>query len=153
LRDRPGDVALLSGHFWTALEQKYKRQGPRLGADALAALANAPWRGNVRELRSMLEKIFALSHGEVVKARDVTAFLDVENLHTLERPEPWFWATGFREARRLFEREYVTRKLREHGENVTRTAAAIGLERQSLQEKIRQLGIIRPLAGDFTEKE
>ena len=153
LRDRPGDVALLSGHFWTALEQKYKRQGPRLGADTLAALANAPWRGNVRELRSMLEKIFALSHSEIVKAPDVTAFLDVENLPTLERPEPWFWTTGFREARRLFEKEYVTRKLREHGENVTRTAAAIGLERQSLQEKIRQLRIIRPVAGDFTEKE
>jgi two-component system nitrogen regulation response regulator NtrX len=48
-----------------------------------------------------------------------------------------------REARRLFEIEYLTRKLREHGGNVTRTAAAIGLERQSLQEKIKKLGIER----------
>jgi two-component system nitrogen regulation response regulator NtrX len=51
--------------------------------------------------------------------------------------------TDYREARRRFEVAYLTRKLHEHDGNVTRTAAAIGLERQSLQEKIRQLGISR----------
>ncbi|MBI3683788.1 MAG: hypothetical protein HY235_25725 [Acidobacteria bacterium] len=57
--------------------------------------------------------------------------------------EPYFQARDYREARRLFEAEYLARKLREHGGNVTRTAAAIGVERQSLQEKIKQLGIER----------
>ena len=47
----------------------------------------------------------------------------------------------FREARRKFEVEFLGLKLREHGGNVTRTAAAIGLERQSLQEKIRKLAL------------
>jgi two-component system nitrogen regulation response regulator NtrX len=53
-------------------------------------------------------------------------------------------ASDFREARRIFETEYLARKLREHGGNVTRTASTIGLERQSLQEKIKKLGIERP---------
>jgi two-component system nitrogen regulation response regulator NtrX len=44
----------------------------------------------------------------------------------------------------LFELEYLSRKLREYGGNVIRTAAAIGLERQSLQEKIKKLGVLRP---------
>jgi len=57
--------------------------------------------------------------------------------------EPYFSTQDLREARRLFEMEFLTRKLREHGGNVTRTAAAIGIERQSLQEKIRQLGMTR----------
>jgi len=47
----------------------------------------------------------------------------------------------YREARRSFEVAYLTQKLRENQGNVTRTAAAIGLERQSLQEKVKQLGI------------
>ncbi len=58
-------------------------------------------------------------------------------------PEAALDAPDLRDARRLFEIAYITRKLREHGGNVTRTAAAIGLERQSLQEKIKQLGISR----------
>jgi DNA-binding NtrC family response regulator len=47
----------------------------------------------------------------------------------------------YREARRQFEIAFIKGKLREHGGNVTRTAAAIGLHRQSLQEKLRELGI------------
>jgi DNA-binding NtrC family response regulator len=46
-----------------------------------------------------------------------------------------------REAKRQFEIAYVKAKLREHGGNITRTAAAIGIHRQSLQEKLRELGI------------
>jgi two-component system nitrogen regulation response regulator NtrX len=52
-----------------------------------------------------------------------------------------YLAADYREARRLFETEFLARKLREHGNNVTRTAAAVGLERQSLQEKIKTLGL------------
>jgi DNA-binding NtrC family response regulator len=59
------------------------------------------------------------------------------------RPHEALAAAHFREARRLFEATYLARKLRENGGNVTRTAAAIGLERQTLQEKIKQLGIGR----------
>ena len=47
----------------------------------------------------------------------------------------------YREARRQFEISFIKGKLREHGGNITRTAAAIGLHRQSLQEKLRELGI------------
>jgi len=47
----------------------------------------------------------------------------------------------YREARRQFEAAFIKAKLREHGGNITRTAAAIGLHRQSLQEKLRELGI------------
>ena len=54
------------------------------------------------------------------------------------------WSGDYREARQFFERENLTRKLREFGGNVTRTAVAIGLERQSLLEKIKKLGVLRP---------
>jgi DNA-binding NtrC family response regulator len=50
----------------------------------------------------------------------------------------------FREAKRKFEVAYLTKQLSEHRWNVSRTAATIGLHRQSLQEKLRELGIRRP---------
>jgi two-component system nitrogen regulation response regulator NtrX len=53
----------------------------------------------------------------------------------------------FREAKRKFEVAYLTAKLEEHRWNVSRTAAAVGLHRQSLQEKLRELGIQRPGKG------
>lgn len=65
-----------------------------------------------------------------------------------EAPPAAWHAADYREAKRLFEVDYLSAKLREHGGNVTRTAAAIGLERQSLQEKIRKLGLQRNAGGD-----
>jgi DNA-binding NtrC family response regulator len=143
LRDRPGDVALLAGHFWTGLEQKYKRQGPELGKDVWSRLADSPWLGNVRQLRSTLEKLFVLRRNTTVDADDISSLLAAESPRAIERKQDDFWNADFREAGRLFEREYLTRKLRQNGGNVTRTAISIGMARQSLQEKIKTLGILR----------
>jgi two-component system, NtrC family, nitrogen regulation response regulator NtrX len=52
--------------------------------------------------------------------------------------------SDFREAKRQFEIVYLKRKLEEHRWNVSKTAAVVGLHRQSLQEKLRELGIVRP---------
>jgi DNA-binding NtrC family response regulator len=144
LRDRRGDIPLLAGHFWSGLEQKYKRTGLDLGRDALARLASEPWPGNVRQLRSTLEKLFVLGRGNTVSADSVGVLLDAESPRGSARDTGGLWAGDYREARQFFEREYLTRKLREFGGNVTRTAVAIGLERQSLQEKIKKLGVLRP---------
>jgi DNA-binding NtrC family response regulator len=144
LRDRAGDIPLLAGHFWAGLERKYKRQGAVLGPDALACLAGARWPGNVRQLRSTLEKIFVLGRSAVVNAEEVSVLLDADNRPGGDHGEPAFQAEDYRDARRLFEQEYLARKLRECGGNVTRTAIAIGMERQSLQEKIKKLGVLRP---------
>jgi DNA-binding NtrC family response regulator len=143
LRQRAGDIPLLIGHFWSALEQKYKRTGPQIEREALAQLSTSPWPGNVRQLRSTLEKLFVLARSEKVTSEDVTSMFAAESPCSQETGEAGFWSSDYREARREWEREYVSRKLREFGGNVTRTAAAIGLERQSLQEKIKALGVLR----------
>lgn len=141
LRERRDDIPLLADRFWRALQQKYGRPGPALSREAVSRLAESPWPGNVRELRSELEKLFVLSPGETVTADDLPGVRAAAPASSaLDAP---LAAAEFRDAKRLFEVEYLTRKLQEFGGNVTRTAAAIGLERQSLQEKIRRLGIER----------
>jgi two-component system nitrogen regulation response regulator NtrX len=107
-------------------------------------IENAPWPGNVRQLRSAAEKLFVLARDEKVTEADVQAAEGPAAVTANGTSEAAMSASDYREARQLFEKEYLARKLREHGGNVTRTASTIGLERQSLQEKIKKLGIERP---------
>lgn len=144
LRNRREDIPLLVERFWQDLARKYKRPGAAFTIDAHRRLAREEWPGNVRQLRSVVERLFVFSTGAQVTAADVEMAIEpMAGASTPTSAEPYFAAQDLREARRLFEMEFLTRKLREHGGNVTRTAAAIGIERQSLQEKIRQLGMAR----------
>jgi len=141
LRQRAGDVPLLVARFWDQLRKKYERQGPELSREAAALLEESTWPGNVRQLKTTVEKLFVLAGSDRVSAAEVTATLGRQDVPASPSAEAPYLTGDYREARRLFETEFLTRKLREHGSNVTRTAAAIGLERQSLQEKIKALGI------------
>jgi DNA-binding NtrC family response regulator len=143
LRSRQEDILTLVDHFWRALREKYQRTGPELMPSALEKLQAAAWPGNVRQLRSTVEKLFILSAGDKVGADEVAAALSPEPPREESGLEPIFSEPDFREARRRFEIEYLTRKLRENGGNVTRTAEVIGFARQSLQEKIKELGILK----------
>ncbi|MBS1828312.1 MAG: sigma-54-dependent Fis family transcriptional regulator [Acidobacteria bacterium] len=144
LRNRREDIPLLVERFWEDLTRKYKRPGAAFTIDAHRRLAREEWPGNVRQLRSVVERLFVFSTGAQVSSPDVDMALEpMAGATTPTSAEPYFSTQDLREARRLFEMEFLTRKLREHGGNVTRTAAAIGIERQSLQEKIRQLGMTR----------
>jgi len=137
LRERREDIPLLALRFWNELARKYGRAATEMTKPALTRLMEHAWPGNVRELRHTLEKIFVLSAGEAIQAAHVDA-------HVRRDPAPAAaMADDYREAKRLFETEFIERKLRAFNGNVTRTAAAIGLERQSLQEKMRKLGIER----------
>ena len=143
LRQRREDIPLLIERFWSSQQGKYKKQGPELTREALAALEGSSWPGNVRQLHNLIERLFVMSGGESVTAGDVTAALGPGSPTATSSLEGPLSAPDLREGRRLFEVEYLTRKLREYGGNVTRTAKEIGIERQSLQEKIKKLGIVR----------
>ncbi|MBD3867872.1 MAG: sigma-54-dependent Fis family transcriptional regulator [Acidobacteria bacterium] len=71
LRDRTGDIPLLANHFLQGFAQENGREGMRLSADAMKALVRAPWEGNVRELRNVIESMVVLAPGEVIGLRDL----------------------------------------------------------------------------------
>jgi DNA-binding NtrC family response regulator len=142
LRRRREDIPPLVERFWDELRRKYGRQGPELTREALLSLEQADWPGNVRQLRNAVERLFVLARQDRVSKEDVAASVG-PSPNPPASPGDALDQADYREARRRFEAAYLTRKLQEHGGNVTRTAAAVGLERQSLQEKIKQLGIER----------
>jgi two-component system nitrogen regulation response regulator NtrX len=143
LRQRREDIPLLIERFWSSQQRKYEKNGPELGREALAELEGAAWPGNVRQLRNVMERLFVMAGEAKVTAGDVVAALGPGSPNAAASLDGPLGAADLREGRRLFEIEYLTRKLREHGGNVTRTAKEIGIERQSLQEKIKKLGIVR----------
>jgi DNA-binding NtrC family response regulator len=150
LREHKDDVALLAETFLAQLSARHGRTA-RLSREAAELLRRYDWPGNVRELRNVLERTLVLSDGDEIRAADlpgeVRSGVSATGSAGGERSDgaSAFLKEGdFREAKRKFEIAYLKRKLEEHHWNVSQTATQIGLHRQSLQEKLRELGIQRP---------
>lgn len=147
LRAHKGDIALLAETF---LEMHGARVGRtlRLSREALAAIEKYDWPGNVRELKNALERSVVLCRKEEIAVEDLPAEAAQGEAISLrqdgDQADNGMGERDFREAKRKFEVAYLLKQLAEHRWNVSRTAATIGLHRQSLQEKLRELGIRRP---------
>src|ERR1700719_3034539 len=147
LRSHRLDISVLSDAF---LEMHGARMGrsTRLNKDVLAALEAYDWPGNVRELKNALERGVVMCRGEEIGLNDLPN--EVATGQALTRKEgargddAGMSERDFREGKRKFEIAWITKELVSHRWNVSRTAATIGLHRQSLQEKLRELGIRRP---------
>jgi two-component system nitrogen regulation response regulator NtrX len=153
LRAHKEDLALLVGSI---LEQLGARHGvqarhgrrARLSSEAMELLRRYNWPGNVRELRNALERTLVLASGEEITAMDLPEEIrqGMGGVASARNSggDSYLAEVDFREAKRKFEIAYLKRKLEEHHWNVSKTAAEVGLHRQSLQEKLRELGIQRP---------
>ena len=146
LRAHKEDIAILAESFVHFHGQRLGRV-PRLANDALHALERYDWPGNIRELKNAIERALVLSRGDELTASD----LPDEVLHGVpmlpkagEGEDFGLREKDFRDAKRKFEVAYLLRQLGSHRWNISRTAATIGLHRQSLQERLRELGIRRP---------
>jgi DNA-binding NtrC family response regulator len=139
LRRRSEDIPALAERFLRQLAERLERPRMRLAPEALARLTTHAWPGNVRELRNVLEQAAVLAAGERIEESD----LQLGVSQTEHDGRPGATDQPFADAKRRvvedFERDYLLRALRENDGNVSRTAQAIGMVRQSLQQKIREL--------------
>jgi DNA-binding NtrC family response regulator len=142
LRQHKEDIPLLVEEFCRMLGAKHRRENIVVPRETMDLLAQSDWKGNVRELKNVLESAVVLSRDGVLRPGDFPAdFLAKPGQAALGAAASPLDTGDYREAKRQFEIAYIKTKLREHGGNITKTAAAIGLHRQSLQEKLRELGI------------
>ena len=135
LRDRLEDVPLLVAHFNEKFSRAYAKPPKQFEPDAIDALQNYTWAGNVRELRNTIERV-CIMHGE----QQVT----VADLPLLggEEPSPTpFKFSSFKEASEAHQREFIRLKLAEAEGNVTRAAELMGIDRSHLYRRMRALGI------------
>jgi len=146
LRTHKEDIATLAEAFLQIHGGRLGRQG-RLTKEALKTLERYDWPGNVRELKNAIERALVLRRGEEVGVDDLPEEV-IKGTPVLPRSgegtDLGLSETDFREAKRKFEVAYLRRQLAAHRWNISRTASTIGLHRQSLQERLRELGIRRP---------
>ena len=144
LRAHKDDIPLLTDRCLEQLGARHARR-LRLSREAMDCLQRYDWPGNARELRNAIERSMVLSAGEQITMQDLPEEIRRGTAGAHEPREDSILSTAdFREARRHFEIAFLKSKLEENHWNVSRTAAEIGLHRQSLQEKLRELGIQRP---------
>jgi DNA-binding NtrC family response regulator len=122
--------------------ERLGREPKPLGPEALATLTRHAWPGNVRELRNVLEQAAVLAAGEIIEVGD----LHLQGRATTPEPgAPLADGMTFGDAKRhtieSFERDFLLRALRDNEGNVSRAAQSIGMVRQSLQQKIRELDL------------
>ena len=112
------------------------------GDDAIATLQVQAWPGNVRQLRNVIERILILAPGDL--SQPITADLlpsdAISQSPTGGLGAERIIALPLREARELFEREYLEAQIMRFGGNISRTAAFIGMERSALHRKLKSLG-------------
>jgi DNA-binding NtrC family response regulator len=143
LRDRPEDVPALALRFLEQVTERLGLEKRQLGESALARLVRHRWPGNVRELLNVIEQAAVLSASPVIEEADLE--LGGSALPAQAGASGSAAGLPFAEAKRRaveqFERGYLLDALRRSGGNVSRAAEALGMVRQSLQQKIRELGL------------
>ena len=139
LREHREDIPLLIDHFigFFSEENNYRRKA--FSAEALALLKDYQWKGNVRELRNLVERLLIMCRSDPISRSDLPEYITrrgEEGELTLLQLGNW------KEFKAQSEKAFLEQKLKECDFNVARTAREIGLPRSNLYQKIDSLGII-----------
>jgi two-component system nitrogen regulation response regulator NtrX len=144
LRERPEDIPLLATHFLKELAREENAPAKTFSPQALEALAVQSWPGNVRELKNFVWRLAIMSPKPVIDLADLpfnTLAVAPEEGGEGDFIDPFLQVPSFREARALFEKQFLRRKLEECRGNVSLLAEKIGLERSHLYRKLRSYGL------------
>lgn len=141
LRNRIEDVPLLAAHFIREFSLKESKKEKHITDDALEVLMNHTWPGNVRELKNIVERLIITSPSDVIHAGDIPP-LSRDNHVSADSSGLAEDVCSLKEAKDIFERDYIIKKLAENDWNVKKTAESIGLERSNLHKKIKAYGLV-----------
>jgi two-component system response regulator GlrR len=138
LEERPEDIPLLAEHFLKRLAPRYGREKASFAPDALELLVKAKWPGNVRQLYNVVEQSIALCPTEIIPRTFVEQAIQVE-MHEM---------TSFEDARKRFERDYLTRILKLTRGSVTQAAKLARRNRTEFYKLLQRHGIEASLFKD-----
>ena len=145
LAERREDVPILVEYFIEQISHATGLPKRRVGEDAVAVLQSHDWPGNVRQLRNNVERLMILAGGDpdaVISAnmlpQDVGSMVpSMPNGNGGEQ----LMGLPLRDAREVFEREYLLAQISRFGGNISRTAEFVGMERSALHRKLKALGV------------
>ncbi|POR55206.1 sigma-54-dependent transcriptional regulator [Bosea psychrotolerans] len=145
LSERREDVPELIEFFMDQISVATGLPKRRIGSDAMAVLQSHEWPGNVRELRNNVERLMILTKGD--PTADVTVEMLPAEVGAMVPTTPSgsggerLMSLPLRDAREIFEREYLIAQIARFSGNISRTAEFIGMERSALHRKLKSLGV------------
>jgi two-component system, NtrC family, nitrogen regulation response regulator NtrX len=145
LSERREDIPELVNYFVQTIAVASGLTPRRIGEDAMAVLQSHDWPGNVRQLRNNIERLMILVGGDADTL--ITADMLPEEIISPVPLSPngaggeHLMSLPLRDAREIFEREYLVAQVNRFGGNISRTAEFVGMERSALHRKLRALGV------------
>jgi two-component system nitrogen regulation response regulator NtrX len=145
LAERREDIPQLVDYFMAQISQTTGLPKRTVGSDALAVLQSHDWPGNVRQLRNNVERLMILAGGD--PGAVITAAMLPQDVSSMIPAMPnanggeHLMTMALREAREIFEREYLLAQINRFEGNISRTAEFVGMERSALHRKLKALGI------------
>jgi two-component system, NtrC family, nitrogen regulation response regulator NtrX len=145
MAERREDIPILARHFMKRSAETLGLPPREIGEDAMVTLQSHEWPGNVRQLRNVVEQLLIMAPGEpsgAIRADMLPSELTASAPLTL-RPDgaSEIMTLPLRDAREVFEREYLIAQVTRFGGNISRTAEFIGMERSALHRKLKSLGV------------
>jgi len=140
LRERIDDIQELVNEFLDKFSIDTKKERKFLSHEALELLKKYTWPGNIRELKNLVERMAIMYTGKVIEAKDIPSPFNTSRIEE-RKLESFFSFDSFKEAREIFEKDFIARKLAQFGGNISKTAEAIGIERSNLHKKIKAYGL------------
>ncbi len=134
LRERKPDIPVLARHFLAEFSREYSRGARQFSPEAVEVLTRYTWPGNVRELKNLVERLVIIAPEDCIEPHHLPP-----EIFRVDRDNDS--SATLSDARAAYERVFILRKLEENQWNMTRTAAAVGLERSHLYRKMKSLGI------------
>ena len=140
LRNRREDIIILAEKFIRYFSEKHRKNVKAISNDAVKVFTRYSWPGNVRELQNVIESSVVMANAETLEISDFP-----EEISNSDSNLSFDYNLSFRDAKKIvvdtFERDFVSRKLAENSGNISKTAEALGMHRQSLQQKIKELNM------------
>ncbi|MEM9716563.1 MAG: sigma-54 dependent transcriptional regulator, partial [Pseudomonadota bacterium] len=141
LDDRLEDIPELIEHFQIGLEQDQGLKKRAVSDEALVTLQTMSWPGNVRQLKNLVERLLILGDPEAeISMAELPSSTPQQTDDARSLPLQ-FASLSLREAREIFERDYLIAQINRFGGNISKTATFIGMERSALHRKMKALGI------------
>ncbi|MEM9434126.1 MAG: sigma-54 dependent transcriptional regulator [Pseudomonadota bacterium] len=143
LEDRREDIPLLADHFIKHLNKTQGLPQRDLSSEASAMLQTMQWPGNIRQLKNVIERVLILGPADgMISAKELPQGQPTAEEGTALSMSGTIATLPLREARELFEREYLMTQINRFGGNISRTASFVGMERSALHRKLKSLGVV-----------
>jgi transcriptional regulator with GAF, ATPase, and Fis domain len=137
LRDRATDIPLLASYYLKIFNEKYEKN-TRFAAEAVEAMKQYSWPGNVRELKNLIERVITFNDTGLIQASELEFGEPDEDQKVVVAPTA---ASSPAHSLDEMEKEHILRVLRETGGNKKKAAEILGIERRTLYNKAKRLGI------------